>query len=76
MAKKKSKKKWMQKAFGKNPGKLHRNLGVPQGQKIPASKLRAAKAGKYGPSAAKEANPVATARKINSKRKRKRSGRK
>jgi hypothetical protein len=30
---------WMQKAFGKHPGKLHRELGVPQGEKIPASKL-------------------------------------
>lgn len=26
----------------KHPGALHRELGVPQGQKIPASKLNAA----------------------------------
>ena len=35
-------KKWMQAAFGKNPGKLHRRLGVPEGQKIPESKLASA----------------------------------
>ena len=29
-------------------GGLHRSLGVPQGQKIPASKMAAAKAGSYG----------------------------
>lgn len=34
----------------KHPGALHRELGVPQGQKIPASKLAAAakKGGKLG----------------------------
>lgn len=30
--------KWIQKAT-QNKGALHRNLGVPQGTKIPASKL-------------------------------------
>ena len=30
--------KWIQKAI-KRPGALHKALGVPQGQKIPASKL-------------------------------------
>lgn len=35
----KKKKNWMAKAFGKNPGKLHRRLGVKQSEKIPASKL-------------------------------------
>lgn len=34
--------KWMQKAFSKNKGKLHRALGVAQGKKIPTSKLNAA----------------------------------
>lgn len=34
-------KKWIQGAIGK-PGALHKNLGVPQGQKIPAGKLAAA----------------------------------
>jgi hypothetical protein len=33
--------KWIQKAI-KHPGALHRELGVPQGQKIPAKKLAAA----------------------------------
>jgi len=30
--------KWIQKAI-KHPGALHRELGVPEGQKIPAKKL-------------------------------------
>ena len=34
--------KWMQKAFGAHPGRLHRALGVAEGKKIPASKLAAA----------------------------------
>jgi hypothetical protein len=34
-------KKWIQSAISK-PGALHRDLGVPQGEKIPASKLEAA----------------------------------
>lgn len=38
MAKKKSKKKWIQKAI-KRPGALHRRLGIPEGEKIPAEKL-------------------------------------
>jgi hypothetical protein len=38
-------KKWIQKAIRK-PGALHRQMGVPQGKKIPAGKLaKAAKAG-------------------------------
>lgn len=32
-------KKWMAKAFGKNPGALHRSLGVPEGKTIPAKKM-------------------------------------
>ena len=36
--------KWMQEAFKNAHGQLHKQLGVPQGQKIPAGKL--AKAGK------------------------------
>jgi hypothetical protein len=42
-------KKWIQKAI-KHPGQLHKDLGVPQGKKIPAAKLRAAakKGGKVG----------------------------
>lgn len=34
-------KKWIQGAI-KKPGALHAQLGVPQGQKIPAKKLAAA----------------------------------
>jgi hypothetical protein len=33
--------KWIQGAI-KHPGALHRQLGVPQGQKISASKIKAA----------------------------------
>jgi len=36
-------------------GGLHKSLGVPQGEKIPASKMAAAKSGKYGPKAKKQA---------------------
>lgn len=48
------------KAPGKKPlsfekGGLHRSTGTPEGQKIPASKIRAAEAGKYGPKAKKQA---------------------
>lgn len=34
-------KHWIQRAI-KHPGALHKELGVPQGEKIPASKLSAA----------------------------------
>ena len=37
-------------------GGLHQSLGVPQGQNIPAAKMAAAKAGKMGPKAAKQAS--------------------
>lgn len=39
-----------------NKGGLHKSLGVPEGQPIPAAKLAAAKAGKYGPLAKKQAD--------------------
>lgn len=45
------KKKWIQKALPpKSKGKLHKALGVPEGKKIPSSKLKAAekKPGKVG----------------------------
>jgi hypothetical protein len=46
---------------GKRPikfheGGLHQSLGVAKGQKIPASKIAAAKAGKYGEKAKKQAD--------------------
>jgi len=34
-------KNWIAKAI-KKPGQLHKDLGVPQGQKIPTAKLEAA----------------------------------
>lgn len=33
---------WMERAFAKNKGGLHRSLGVPEGQTIPAGKVAAA----------------------------------
>lgn len=36
-------------------GGLHSSLGVPQGEKIPEGKVRAAAAGRYGPEAKKQA---------------------
>jgi hypothetical protein len=41
------------------PGGLHKSVGVPQGQKIPAAKIAAAKAGRYGPKAKAQANLAA-----------------
>ncbi len=57
------KKKWMQKAFGKHPGALHRMLGVPLGKPIPPKMLAAAaqKGGLLG----KRARPVMIAKRIN-----------
>lgn len=48
------------KKAGKKPikfheGGLHESLGIKKGQKIPASKIAAAKAGKYGTKARKQA---------------------
>jgi hypothetical protein len=47
MAKKKD---WITKVVEKNPGGLHRSLGIPLGTKIPLSKINAAakKPGKVG----------------------------
>ena len=47
-------KKWIQEAVGKHPGKLHRELGVPEGKKIPASKMDKAEHSK-NPTIKKEA---------------------
>ena len=51
---------WIQKALsGKNSkGKLHRALNVPEGKKIPVSKLKAAE--KKGGKVAKEAHLAET----------------
>ena len=48
-------------AAGKDPvtfekGGLHKSVGVPEGQKIPAAKMAAAKRGEYGPKAQVQAN--------------------
>ena len=66
-------------APGKKPiafekGALHKALGVPQGEKIPASKRAAALAGRYGPEVKKMANfawkgALAAGRKTAAKRK-------
>ena len=42
-------KKWIKQAI-KRPGQLHRDLGVPQGKKIPKSRINAAakRKGKVG----------------------------
>lgn len=52
---------WMKNAV-KHPGALHRNLGVPQGQKIPAKKLAAA-ADSSSPTIRKEASLAETFKK-------------
>jgi hypothetical protein len=38
------------------PGGLHKSVGAPEGQPIPAATMAAAKAGKFGPKAAKQAS--------------------
>lgn len=56
--------KFIQKAI-KKPGQLHKDLGVPQGKKIPEAKLRAAakKPGKVG----QRARFAITLKKLNKK---------
>ena len=56
-------KKWIQSAI-KQPGQLHRDLNVPQGQKIPPKKMAAARRGEYGAAVQKRANLANTLRKI------------
>lgn len=51
-------KRWIKGAI-KHPGKLHRELGVPQGKKIPAKKLEKAEHSK-SPTIRKEANLAKT----------------
>ncbi len=48
-------KKKGQKSIKFKAGSLHKILGVPQGTKIPASKMAAAKSGKYGKAAKEKA---------------------
>ena len=58
------KKKWIAGAV-KNKGALHKKLGVPMGEKIPAKKINAA--AKKGGTLGKEANLAKTLKKINKK---------
>jgi hypothetical protein len=55
--------KWIQKAVSKHPGKLHRELGVPQGEKIPAKKMAKAEHSK-NPTIRREANLAKTLKKL------------
>jgi len=59
----KGKKHWIAGAI-KHPGALHSQLGVPQGEKIPAKKLAAASAGRYGELARKRASLAKTLKKF------------
>lgn len=61
-----SKHKWIQ---GLKKGALHRQLNVPEGEKIPASKMAAARAGKYGTLAKKRAATAGTLSKLRKKKK-------
>ena len=45
-------------------GGLHRTTGTPMGEKIPASKVAAAAAGKYGPKGVKQAQAARTLAKL------------
>ena len=58
-------KKWIQKAI-KKPGALHKQLGVPEGKKIPASKLDKA-AHSSNPTERKRANLAKTLKKMRKK---------
>lgn len=61
------KKKWIQKALGpKSKGKLHEHLGVPEGKKIPKSKIKKAEHSK-SPTLRKEANLAETLGKMKKK---------
>lgn len=54
--------KWMQKAFSRNKGKLHRELGVSEDKNIPVKKLNKAMHSKNS-SLKKEANLAKIGRK-------------
>ena len=54
--------RWIQKAI-RHPGALHRQLGVPQGQKIPAKKLAKA-AHSSNPTLRRRANLAKTLKKM------------
>lgn len=52
-------KHWIKQAVAEGKGKLHKHLGVPEGEKIPEDKLRAASNSK-NPTIRKEASLAAT----------------
>ena len=54
---------WIKKAVSKHPGALHRELGVPEGDKIPEKKLNAA-AHSDNPTLRKRANLAKTLKKL------------
>ena len=58
-ASKNGQKNWIAGAVGKNKGALHRELGVPQGEKIPEKKLNKA-AHSDNPRMRKQANLAKT----------------
>ncbi len=58
---------WMEKAFSKNKGKLHRRLGVSPGKKIPEGKLKKAEKSD-DPTLRKEANLAEIGRKYGGKK--------
>jgi hypothetical protein len=60
-----SDKKWIQKAI-KKKGALHKDLGVPEGKKIPAAKI--AKAAKKGGLEGKRARLAKTLSKLRKKK--------
>lgn len=59
--------KWIQKALSKkgSHGKLHRKLGVPEGKKIPAAKIKSAE--KKGGALGREAHLAETLKKLRKK---------
>lgn len=60
-----AKSNWIQKAINpKNKGALRRTLGAKKGEDIPASKLKAAAKGKYGPKTEKRAQLAETLKKM------------
>lgn len=61
-----AKKNWIQGAI-KKPGALRKTLGVKKGKDIPASKLKAAAKGKYGPKTEKRAHLAETLKKMRKK---------
>jgi len=55
---------WIQGAI-KRPGQLHRDLGVPQGQRIPQIAIQRALSGDLGPEVEKRAQLARTLGKMN-----------